>query len=146
MIKTCVKPFCVLSVGDGVYQKGMDFILEKLNKGEWVHVFPEGLWTSSSHVVIFFLLWKWTLLLWFYFRQNQHDGGIHTFKVGWAQFVRLCWSRCRAVIISVNICASVVLGVGRLIAECSLNPIILPLWHVGEWRSCYGFRISQTTD
>ena len=63
--------------GDGVYQPGVDFMIDRLNEGHWVHLYPEG-------------------------QVNLKKDNM-----------RIKW------------------GVGRLIAECRVPPIVIPIYHLG---------------
>ncbi|TGZ61997.1 hypothetical protein CRM22_007679 [Opisthorchis felineus] len=72
----------LISKGGGVDQPSMNFSLDLLNRGDWIHVFPQG---RIIHP---------------YERDTETD-------------IRLRW------------------GVGRLIAESKVPPIVLPIWHCG---------------
>ena len=39
---SCYSMHCT-TVGNGVYQRGVNFCIKLLNEGRWIHVFPEGL-------------------------------------------------------------------------------------------------------
>ena len=63
--------------GAGVYQEGMNFAIDRLNEGHWVHLYPEGK-----------------------VNEDKRD-------------MRYKW------------------GVGRLIAECNVTPVVIPIYHLG---------------
>lgn len=63
--------------GAGVYQNAVNFCIERLCRGEWVHIFPEGKVNMTK------------------------------------EDMRLKW------------------GVGRMIYESPVTPIVIPIWHIG---------------
>ncbi|KAM7539787.1 hypothetical protein Aperf_G00000023922 [Anoplocephala perfoliata] len=72
----------IIFPGMGVYQPSMDFALQLLNAGNWIHLFSQG------------------RVIFPYERDTETQ-------------IRLRW------------------GVGRLLAEASVDPVVLPLWHCG---------------
>lgn len=67
----------------------MDFILEKLNKGEWVHIFPEG--TSIINILAQLLpvLQENVLCLFYSGKINMTE-----------EFIRLKWGEFNSLIVS----------------------------------------------
>ncbi|XP_050295036.1 tafazzin [Anthonomus grandis grandis] len=63
--------------GAGVFQGAVDFMIELLSKGAWVHIFPEGKVNMTK------------------------------------EYIRLKW------------------GVGRMIFEAPVTPVVVPIWHIG---------------
>lgn len=72
----------LIHMGGGVDQPSMNFAIQILNQGGWVHIFPQG-------------------------------RIIHPFEFDGESNLRLRW------------------GIGRLLAESNVLPLVLPIWHCG---------------
>ena len=49
--------------GDGVYQRGVNYCIQKLNEGNWIHVFPEGMYDSA---ICYYVCILYTVLISWY--------------------------------------------------------------------------------
>lgn len=85
--------------GNGVYQDAINFCIEKLGCGDWVHVFPEGKVNMYKDQIRYVILSFKLLIV-----------NIDIIKY---TFVRLKW------------------GIGRLIMESPITPIVIPIYHYG---------------
>lgn len=99
--------------GGGVYQEAMDFCIEKLAAGEWIHVFPEGkvnMFKETMRFAIFFFFF-------IYIYSILHLLSFLFFSFFVLKFYsivfRLKW------------------GIGRLIFESPVPPLVVPIYHLG---------------
>ena len=116
--------------GAGVYQEAMDFCIEKLAAGDWVHVFPEGkvnMFKENMRFAIifvfffFFLFFSFfTTSLFFFVVLRSLFNHYILIKDRLLQRLIFRWSVCRLK-----------WGVGRLILESPVTPVVIPIYHLG---------------
>lgn len=107
--------------GGGVYQEAMDFCIEKLAAGEWIHVFPEGkvnMFKETMRFAIFFSLYLFHISFYLFF--------LNLFFLFF--FVYLFFFDKNSICFIVF---RLKWGIGRLIYESPIPPLVVPIYHLG---------------